>query len=90
MGRVEVSVLGRITRDMLGNPGTVQPSAWNTGLFGALPQDVEAKLLNREELYRPFLEHFLSYYLTRSIPNAVFRRIEAIMQTAPRSSVQLS
>ena len=76
IGTVEVSALSRITSDMLGDPGQKQPSAWKTGLFNYLDPKMESKLLNTEDRYRPFLEHFLSYYLTRSIPNAVFRRIE--------------
>lgn len=87
IGRVEVSVLGRITTDMLNDPGGRQPSPWNTGLFGMLPTDVEEKLLNRQDAYRPFLEHFLSFYLTRAIPNAVFRQIEKVMANAlPREA----
>lgn len=88
-GKVEVSVLGRITSDMLNDPGRAQPSPWSTGLFGSLPEEVEKKLLNNEESYRPFLEHFLSYYLTRSIPNAVFRRLERVMANALSSEVNL-
>lgn len=80
LGEVRVSVLGRITEDMLANPGERQPSPWKTGLFGSLNSDLEAKLLNREDAYRPFLEVFLSFYLTRAIPNAVFRRLEDKMR----------
>lgn len=80
LGNLKVSVLGRITEDMLANPGERQPSPWMTGLFGSLNDDLEKKLLNREDAYRPFLEVFLSFYLTRAVPNAVFRRIEEKMR----------
>jgi hypothetical protein len=78
-GNVHVSVLGSITTDMLNDPSRRQPSPWKTGLFESFPTAIEVKLLNREETYRPFLEQFLSFYLTRAIPNAVFRRIEQVM-----------
>lgn len=80
LGELKVSVLGRITEDMLNDPSAKQPSPWKTGLFGALDSDLEKKLLNREDAYRPFLEVFLSFYLTRSVPNAVFRRLEEKMR----------
>ncbi len=79
LGELRVSVLGRITEDMLNEPGGRQPSPWKTGLFGSLDSDLEKKLLNKEDAYRPFLEVFLSFYLTRSIPNAIFRRLEEKM-----------
>lgn len=79
LGELRVSVLGRITEDMLNEPGGKQPSPWKTGLFGSLDSQLEKKLLNREDAYRPFLEVFLSFYLTRSVPNAIFRRLEQKM-----------
>lgn len=87
VGTVEVGVLSRITNDMLNSAGQPQPSAWNTGLFASMDPVQEAKLLNREEFYRPFLEHFLSFYLTRAIPNAVFRRIEQVTKNALATEV---
>jgi hypothetical protein len=78
-GNVSISVLGTITANQLNDPSRRQPSPWSTGLFESLDARTEAKLLNREEAYRPFLEQFLAFYLTRSIPNAVFRKIEDVM-----------
>jgi len=78
-GNVEVSALGSITSDMINSPDRMQPKAWSTGLFESFPDKIERKLLNREEAYRPFLEQFLAFYMTRAIPNAVFRRIEDVM-----------
>lgn len=78
-GRVSVSVLGSITTDVLNDPERKQPSPWKSGLFQAFPDHIENKLLNRQDYYRPFLENFLAYYLTRSIPNAVFRKIEEVV-----------
>jgi hypothetical protein len=88
-GKVEVSVLGRITSDMLSDPGQRQPSAWHTGLFGALDDKQAVKLLNVEEFYRPFLGHFLSFYLTRVIPNAIFLQIEKVIANAISKEVTL-
>lgn len=79
-GNVHVSALGTITSDMLNDPERRQPSPWRTGLFESFPDKIEAKLLNREETYRPFLEAFLSFYLTKAIPNAVFRQLEQVIQ----------
>lgn len=86
IGELKVSVLGRITEDMLADPGGRQPSPWMTGLFGSLDDDLEKKLLNRQDAYRPFLEVFLSFYLTRSIPNAIFRRLEEKMKVGAGGS----
>jgi hypothetical protein len=88
VGTVRVSVLSRISEDMLSDPGTRQPSAWNTGLFGYLQEDMERKLLNPSGFYRPFLEHFLSFYLTRAIPNAVFRRLEEAVLSGARGDIE--
>lgn len=88
-GQVQVGVLGRITSGMLNDPGQRQPSPWNTGLFSSLDQRVEEKLLNRQEFYRPFLEHFLSYYLTRAIPNAIFRRLEQVIKSDKQVALNL-
>jgi hypothetical protein len=89
VGRVEISVLSRISEDMLSDPGSHQPSAWHTGLFGYLDEKAEKKLLNREDFYRPFLEHFLSFYLTRAIPNAIFRKMEEVASGALSSQATL-
>lgn len=82
LGKLEVSVLGRITSNMLNDPGQRQPKPWSTGLFDYLDPNQSRKLLNNEEFYRPFLEHFLSFYLTKAIPNAVFRRVEEVVTNA--------
>ena len=82
LGKVEVSVLGRITSNMLNDPGQRQPSPWSTGLFDYLDPKQSRKLMNNEDFYRPFLEHFLSFYLTKSIPNAVFRKIEEVVKSS--------
>ena len=79
VGTLNVSVMERLTLDMLGN-------ALNGGNRGKLipslfsDKKLAGKLLRRgKEGYRPVLEPFLSYYLTRAIPNAVFLRTEKLI-----------
>ncbi len=87
VGRLEVLTFGKITPQMLpslasGNVADVTPDAGNT-LSRLLPEEVGRKLSGRSSgefgasrHYRPVLEPFLSYYLTRAIPNAIYRRTE--------------
>lgn len=87
VGRLEVLTFGKVTPDMLpslatGNVGDVTPKGGNT-LSNLLPNDVGKKLsgassgeMGRARQYRPVIEPFLSYYLTRAIPNAIYRRTE--------------
>jgi hypothetical protein len=79
VGMLSVKVMERVTLDMLGN-------ALNGGNNGKLvpslfhDKKLAGKLLRRGETgYRPVLEPFLSYYLTRAIPNAVFNRTEKLI-----------
>lgn len=79
VGRLEVAVMERVTLDMLanalngGNNGKLVPSLFKD-------KKLAGKLLRRGQTgYRPVLEPFLSYYLTRAIPNAVFNRTEKLI-----------
>jgi len=81
VGRLDVQVMGRVTLDMLGNAlhggnsGKLIPSLFSD-------KSIANKLLHRGATgYRPVLEPFLSYYLTRAIPNAVFNRTEKLIST---------
>lgn len=78
VARIEVFSLGKITPAMLG-----QGSGRDSGLLDLLPggrDSVRVKLGGWNKSgnghYRPSLEPFLSFALTRAIPAAVSRRIE--------------
>lgn len=75
VGKVQVSVLGRITQGMLADPNARSYDSRYTGLFDMLPEDVGLKLGGRTA-FRSVIEPFLSFYLTRQIPNTVFRTLE--------------
>jgi hypothetical protein len=75
-GRIEMHILGRITREMLNDPDERSYDSRFNGLLGSLPDDVERKLVNRGDPYRPVIEPFLTYYLNRRIPNAIWLAIE--------------
>lgn len=83
IGTVTVSAFGRITPTMLsamapgGTSGTY-PDGRDTGLIGLLPASIAYRLGgNRQYVpYRATLEPFLEFFLTRSLPNAVTRRLE--------------
>lgn len=79
VGQLNVQALGRVTLDMLanslngGNNGKLVPSLFKD-------EELAGTLLHRGRSgYRPVLEPFLSYYLTRAIPNAVFNRTEKLI-----------
>lgn len=85
IARVRVQALGLITPSDLpslrsNNPKDAKPSGGGPGLAARL-DDNEARMKLLTPAYktkniRYTLEPFLSFYLTRAIPNAVWRRIE--------------
>jgi len=87
VGTIIVNVLGRITPEMLPALAAGKPDngATPTGRnhIGRLvaDDDIRAKLEGNKS-YRPILEPFLAYYLTRAIPNAVFRQTERLVETS--------
>jgi hypothetical protein len=75
VGRLEVAPFRRLTLADL--PGIGQQATYNPRLLSPLADSVERKLTGRaSSKYRPVIEPFLTYYLTRRIPNAVYRRLE--------------
>jgi hypothetical protein len=83
IGTIYVRALGKITPAMLPGftSGTIRASAsGNPGLMGVIAE-TDPRLAYRlgtmrNNVYRPTLEPFLGYYLTKSLPWAVQRRIE--------------
>lgn len=81
---VTVTAFGRVTSAMLpalsaGGPiDSTTPDGRDTGLVGLLPASIAYRLGgNRARVpYRPTLEPFISFFLTRSLPNAVMRRLQ--------------
>lgn len=86
LGRIEVSVFGKITPQMLpgllsGDPGNLAPGD-ATGLTALLPRDVRYRLDPADgKPYRMTIEPYLSWFLTRAIPFAVLRRLSADFKT---------
>lgn len=76
VGQLHMTVLGRITRQMLNEPGQRSYDSRFNGLLDSLPEDVEKKLANRGDPYRPILEPFLTFYLNRQIPNRIWYLLE--------------
>lgn len=81
---VTVTAFGRITPAMLpaltagGAIDQFTPDGRDSGLIGLLPSSIAYRLGgNRAHVpYRPTLEPFLGFFLTRSLPNAVMRRLQ--------------
>lgn len=74
-GNLSVTPLRRISLSDL--PGIGQKAEGpNNRILGGLPADAKRKLTGRADKYRPVLEPFLTYYLNRKIPNAVYRKLE--------------
>lgn len=91
IGRLDVSVMGRITPAMMPDLGTFNPmtsAPRGAGVARLLQNqhgsdDIVAKLMGKSSArggkpgsHRPAIDPFVSFYLTRAIPNAVYRRIE--------------
>lgn len=76
IGRLEVTPLRRLRLSDL--PGLGQPATYSPGLLSGFSTGLQRKLTGHPNTtgYRPILEPFLTYYLTRKIPNAVYRRLE--------------
>lgn len=72
VGRLVVKPLRRLTLGDL--PGIGEKAGYNPSLMNPLADSVEKKLTGKT--YRPVIEPFLSYYMGRKIPNAVYRRLE--------------
>lgn len=87
VGRVEVLAMNRITPAMIPGLATMDPKKATptngTGLAGLIKDDeVQAKMLRTPKGQQPrwALEPFVSFYLTRKIPNTVFKRVEKLIQ----------
>lgn len=95
IGKLEVITFGRITPNMLPGLATMDPKGAHPsgnidGLAGLLPNDgpggIRNKLLGKQEARRYALEPFVSFFLTRAIPNAIWRRTETLI--APSAIVE--
>lgn len=75
-GQVRMTVLGRITQQMLNDPGQRSYDSRFTGLFDMLPENVEKKLASRGDPFRSLIEPFLTFYLNRQIPNRIWGELE--------------
>lgn len=92
VGRLEVSVFGRITpamlpslADMASNSIMRKSKPSGAGISALLPANqkdrIRQKLLHRRGQQRYALEPFVSFYLTRAIPNAIWRRTESLVSS---------
>jgi hypothetical protein len=81
VGKIRISILGRITADMLNGPNMPSYDSRFNGLLGALPEGVEKKLASRGNPYRPIMEPFLTFYINRQIPNRIWRTLEQSIKT---------
>jgi len=89
VGQLNVEVMGRITPEMLpalmdrlGNGVNDATPHGSSKLIPSLfkDEDTRNKLLKfGADGYRPVVEPFLAYYLTRAIPNLVFKRTEKLI-----------
>lgn len=74
LGNLQVKPLRRLRMGDL--PGIGEKATYNTSLLSPLADSIERKLAGRKGKYRPVIEPFLTYYMGRKIPNAVYRRLE--------------
>ena len=93
VGKLEVIAFGRITPSMLPSlkhpkmdPAYAEPSGNIDGLAGLLKDDgpggTRNKLLGKQAQRRYALEPFVSFFLTRAIPNAIWRRTERLIASS--------
>jgi hypothetical protein len=100
VGTLKVYALTKLTPEMIpaltsGDPRTINPATrdGNPGLM-TLVKGVDKDMYNRLDgrssratgsIYRPTLEPFLAYYLTRSVPAAIKNRLsEGVMSVRRR------
>lgn len=83
IGTIRVFAMRSITPQMLPALATGRIDDWAedgtaTGLIGRFPRDIQHGLAGNRKFvpYRHSVEPFLSFFLTRAIPNAVMRRLE--------------
>lgn len=83
VGTIRVFAMRSITPQMLPALATGRIDDWapdgtTTGLIGRFPRDIQYGLAGNRKFvpYRHSVEPFLSFFLTRAIPNAVMRRLE--------------
>lgn len=86
IANVSVSAMDHITPGMLpalasGNMGSYARDGRSTGLMGLLPEAAAFRLGGRGKNYRHTIEPFLSFFLTRAVPNALFLRLEQGLKT---------
>lgn len=74
IGRLEVTAFRRLSMSDLPMPGS--QATYNERLMSPLADSVERKLTGKKGKYRPVIEPFMSYYMQRKIPNAVFLKLE--------------
>lgn len=76
IGRLEIKPFRRLSLGDL--PDIGQKADYNRSLLSPLADSIERKLTGQPKTgkYRPVLEPFMSYYLSRKIPNAVFLKLE--------------
>lgn len=83
VANIEIRAMSRITPSMLpalaGPRGDINQVGNHRALMRLLPQPIAWRL--GREPYRPTLEPFLSFALTRAIPNALYRRIQVGFRT---------
>lgn len=93
VGRLEVIAFGNITPRMLPalshpkmDPAYAAPNDNSDGMVGLFPDDgpggVRNKLLGRQAQHRYAIEPFVSFFLTRAIPNAIWRRTERLIASS--------
>lgn len=93
VGKLEVIAFGRITPSMLPalrhpkmDPAYAEPAGNIDGLAGMLQNDgpggTRNKLLGKQARRRYALEPFVSFFLTRAIPNAIWRRTERLIASS--------
>lgn len=76
-GKIEVRVFRKL--DLSDLPQIGQQAKYSKKRLSGFADSVEKKLTgpNPDVKYRPIIEPFLTYYINRKIPNAIFRKIEA-------------
>jgi len=90
VGKLEVIAFGNITPQMLPalnhpkmDPAYAQPAGNIEGLASLFPSgEVRMKLVGRQAQRRYAIEPFVSFFLTRAIPNAVWRRTEQLITSS--------
>lgn len=79
-GDLEFKVFSKLKPSDL--PGIGEKASFSEERLSGFADNIQSKLTGNKDRYRPVLEPFLTYYINRKIPNAIFRKLEQVVESS--------